>query len=402
MARGKRKNRGNGSDSDQNVNETKHFKSGQQSDSDNQLSVSEILTEANKILYDTDDTDRGSGATYCVEQSGIGEDSVFHTDTSTLKSDCKTTSSHATMANSGQKSPGKDASKDAANANMTDKQQLSLLVQTVLDIKSGQDSMRRMFESKLDKLRGELMTNIDTKVRALKDELCIDIARETNRIDDVLTTVRLMEGRLQSLEQQCSHQTINNGTSDTNEMHSTATPDPRGNPLDDPNRTVTASGLQVAELEDPIQVAQDLVNSLGTDVGENVKVTAAVRLPARFHDRPPILKFSLNCHDQKVTLLRKKSGLRFIDRFKHVQIRSSKSRIERLIEMNARAVLQTLPHGRSFRVDASGRIKPRNQQDRGQNSNTESRHEQQPSQNNQQSRHPQQAYTGNQAEDATQ
>ena len=48
--------------------------------------------------------------------------------------------------------------------------------------------------------------------------------------------------------------------------------------------------------------------------------------------------------------------------YKTVYILSSKSRIERLIEMNARAVLRNLPQGRLLRVDASGRIKQRNDQ----------------------------------------
>ena len=46
--------------------------------------------------------------------------------------------------------------------------------------------------------------------------------------------------------------------------------------------------------------------------------------------------------------------------YKTVYIWSSKSRIELLIEMNARAVLRNLPQGRSFRVDANRRMKQRN------------------------------------------
>ena len=48
--------------------------------------------------------------------------------------------------------------------------------------------------------------------------------------------------------------------------------------------------------------------------------------------------------------------------YKTVYIRSSKSRIERLIEINARAVLRNLPQGRSLRIDANGPIKQRNEQ----------------------------------------
>lgn len=50
--------------------------------------------------------------------------------------------------------------------------------------------------------------------------------------------------------------------------------------------------------------------------------------------------------------------------YKNVYIRSSKSRIERLIEMNDRAVLRQLPDGRTLRVDASGRIQQRKPNER--------------------------------------
>jgi hypothetical protein len=101
------------------------------------------------------------------------------------------------------------------------------------------------------------------------------------------------------------------------------------------------------------------VNSLGEEVQSKVIVTDAIRLPARFHDRPPILKFSVETLEQKILLLRNKPKLRFSAEYKHVQVRSSKSHIERLIEMNARATIRNLPQGRSLRVDARGRIKSR-------------------------------------------
>ncbi|CAC5383303.1 unnamed protein product [Mytilus coruscus] len=64
--------------------------------------------------------------------------------------------------------------------------------------------MKRMFESKLDKLRTDLMANVDNKVRALRDEISIDINRETNRTDQLLTTVQSIQTRLDSFEQDTS------------------------------------------------------------------------------------------------------------------------------------------------------------------------------------------------------
>ena len=53
-------------------------------------------------------------------------------------------------------------------------------------------------------------------------------------------------------------------------------------------------------------------------------------------------------------------NLKDTDDFKNVFLKSSKSHAERLIELNARAILRELPQGRSLRVDSNGRIKPRN------------------------------------------
>jgi len=180
------------------------------------------------------------------------------------------------------------------------------------------------------------------------------ISEETRRVNGVLTTIQLMQSRLDTLEQQRSILQENVLPDQSTANH--------GNPLHDPNRSLTASGIQVTVNENLIQKAQELVNSLGEEVKSQVTVTDAIRLNSRFNDRPPILKFSVGSLDQKVLLLRNKPQLRFIQQYKHVQVRSSKSRIERILETNARAVLRNLPHGRSLRVDASGRIKPRVQQ----------------------------------------
>ena len=52
-------------------------------------------------------------------------------------------------------------------------------------------------------------------------------------------------------------------------------------------------------------------------------------------------------------------GLKDSEEFKNVYLKSSKSHAERLIELNARAILRELPQGWSLRVDSNGRIKPR-------------------------------------------
>jgi hypothetical protein len=53
---------------------------------------------------------------------------------------------------------------------------------------------------------------------------------------------------------------------------------------------------------------------------------------------------------------------------KNVYIKSCKSHVERLIELNARTILRQLPTGRSYRVNANGRIIERTQRQERDNS----------------------------------
>ncbi|VDI28368.1 Hypothetical predicted protein [Mytilus galloprovincialis] len=231
---------------------------------------------------------------------------------------------------------------------------LDSIINSIKELKTSQDSMKRMFESKLDKLRTDLMANVDNKVRALRDEISMDINRETNRTDQLLTTVQSIQTRLDSLEQDTSSK--NSVPLLSHSLYQTQ------NPLDNPDITITASGLPFSDDENIVEKANDLIRALGEDVSDNVNVTAAARLPSRFSDRPAIVKISFSNLDEKVKVLRNKMKLKQTDTYKNVYIKSSKSRIERLIEVNARAVLRNIPGGRALRVDASGRIKSRNNQ----------------------------------------
>ena len=50
------------------------------------------------------------------------------------------------------------------------------------------------------------MANVDTKIRALRDELSIDLSRKTNRIEQVLTTVQCLHDRNFSNENDLSYE----------------------------------------------------------------------------------------------------------------------------------------------------------------------------------------------------
>ncbi|VDI44280.1 Hypothetical predicted protein [Mytilus galloprovincialis] len=295
---------------------------------DSDISVSEILNHTNSILYNSDDD---------LESSIFSETSKPNHNPTKKHSETKMAS---------------DAKNVNKNKDPTVSEKLDTIVNAIQDLKTNQEGMKRMFESKLDKLRTDLMANVDNKIRALRDELSVDIGSETRRTDQLLITVQSLQTRLEGIEEHNNTQSAFNGIGVLNPV----------NPLDNPEITITASGIPVTESEDLLYKTENLIRALGEDVFSYVHVTAATRLPNRFDDRPGIVKFSLRNKDEKVKVLRNKMKLKDNEIYKNVYIKSSKSRVERIIEMNARAVLRNLPQGKSFRVDANGRITPKNNQ----------------------------------------
>ncbi|VDI05653.1 Hypothetical predicted protein [Mytilus galloprovincialis] len=191
--------------------------------------------------------------------------------------------------------------------------------------------MKRMFDSNLDKLKTDLIASVDNKIRTLRDEISLDLARETNRTDQIINTIQSIQSRIDNVEEQGKH--INSHLV---------------------NSIDNASGIPVTEHGNLIQKAESIISALGDEVTQNVQVTGAVRLPTRSTNRPGIVKISFRNTHEKVQVPRNKIKLKDNAVYNKVFIKSSKSRIERLIEMNAHAVLRNLPNAqvRSLRVDA--------------------------------------------------
>ncbi|WAR23590.1 hypothetical protein MAR_037259, partial [Mya arenaria] len=124
-----------------------------------------------------------------------------------------------------------------------------------------------------------------------------------------------------------------------------------------------ARGVNYQDGEDVISKARDIIVSLGTDVAESVYVVNATRFRAHYNGKPGLIKVVLRKREVKVAILRNKMKLKDSDHYKQVYIKSCKSHAERLIELNARAILQQLPQGHDLRVDANGRIRRGNRQE---------------------------------------
>ena len=135
-------------------------------------------------------------------------------------------------------------------------QQIETLMSNVSDVKKNQESMQRMFERKLDRMKNDLMANIDEKVNALRQELTLDLGRETRRIDDIVNDVRVIQQRLNTADGDDSQalgaapSTMNNGWSRPM------------NPLDNNEVTVIAFNIPFTDDEDLMWKARDIVSTV--------------------------------------------------------------------------------------------------------------------------------------------
>lgn len=230
------------------------------------------------------------------------------------------------MAESPQESSGE-------NPGVIDK--LTVIAKAVQNLQAGQQSLKSTLESKLDKFRNEFISSIDEKFKAMRSDIDLELAVHKKDIDQLSQSIDSIVRRLDSIEnQQCPGPSPQNVNS----------------PLDDPNLTIIASN--VTETHDEIlDVARDLVSNLDS----SINVTAASRLNSRF-GKPGLVKISFSSLEEKKAILREKRRLRDTEKYKNVYLRSSKSHTDRLIELNARTILNEIPNGRQFRITSNGRI----------------------------------------------
>ena len=253
--------------------------------------------------------------------------------------------------------PDSKSTKMAANTGtVSDELRIQILsiAESVKSIKEGQDGLKRTLESKIDRLRNDVLSTIDEKVRALKSDIDLDIGRNSRRIDELVNSVHSLTMRIGQIEAGADQ-----GDGVFNDGRDTAMGWSRGTPaipLDNNDITVVVKNLPETPEENLLAKARELISALGEDVSSNVRIAAVSRLPARFRNKPGLMKVSFEDVDQKILVLRNKYKLKNDAAYKRVYIESAKSHVERLLEINARTMLRELPQGRSYRVSGNGRI----------------------------------------------
>lgn len=102
-----------------------------------------------------------------------------------------------------------------------------------------------------------------------------------------------------------------------------------------PRNQIIATNIIQEPSEDMLAIASELVNS----INESVNVVAASRLKSRGKGKPGLVNISMsNLEDKKLVLIEKRK-LRQTEQYKSVFLRGSKSQSDRILELNARTLL---------------------------------------------------------------
>lgn len=214
---------------------------------------------------------------------------------------------------------------------------MTMIADAVSNLQKGKKELQSSFDKKFDKFRNEFMASTDDKFKAMKSDFDLELGRHQNQIDSLSRSIDTLIERIQKVE---------------NLERPDWKQELASNPLNDPERTIIVSNLKQNQDEDILETATDLVRCLS----DSASVVAALRLKSRLNGKPGLVKISFQSTEEKIEVLRRKRDLREVDVYKSVFLRSSKSHAERLIELNAKTILNQIPSGNQFRITSNGRI----------------------------------------------
>ncbi|KAK6171958.1 hypothetical protein SNE40_018376 [Patella caerulea] len=107
---------------------------------------------------------------------------------------------------------------------------LDFLMKGMADIKRNQESMRHVLEAKIDSMRLDLLSTIDSKMKTMKDEI---IAAESVRVNNVSIIIQSRQSKIHELEERPYINQDENNSS----------------PIENNNITIVAYGIQCTENE---------------------------------------------------------------------------------------------------------------------------------------------------------
>ncbi len=192
------------------------------------------------------------------------------------------------------------------------------------------------WKQRLMGIKEEITNSFNVKLQELKD----GINKELESYEERFTQ---MEDRIKELE-----------TSSVSEG-------PKKAALEDVDRCIIISGMTYEDDEDLAEKCTQLIED------PSVNVVECKRLRQRNKKKPPLVKVALGSLEEKIKVLRAKTDIIKKKDFGSLWIRSSKPHVERLIDLNNRALLELLPDGKKYKITGSGRIVKRDEENSASN-----------------------------------
>jgi len=255
-----------------------------------------------------------------------------------------------------QLSPGSQASLNIVSTSFTstpvrngsphDNVDLVQIHQLILEVKETLDSHKQTVSQEIRKLNDNFQAHLDDRITKLGDSLK-SLLKDS--IQDIQQYVDMEVGR------------INSQLQDIQTRVSVIEEKQQQNLEYDPEVSVIMSKVPMTAGEDIQKLAENIIHE-GLGIPE-IPIVRAMRLPQRHlqgqgfrHPSTPLVKVQLRDLDAKKRVLRSKLKLATTQDYANVWIRSSKSHIERLIDINFKTILDMIPDGNTMTVTNSGRI----------------------------------------------
>ena len=159
----------------------------------------------------------------------------------------------------------------SSSSKQSQDERIDKMMEILLSVKKGQESLQKTFDSKIERLRRDVLSTIDDKIKAVKVDVDLQFASLDNRIHELERAMNSFSTDGMPM----SDHTVNNC-----------------------DVTVIVSNLRQRPGEIPLQAAKELIRALGNDVFENTVITDAKRCNERNRGTPPVLKIAFENVEQ--------------------------------------------------------------------------------------------------------
>lgn len=201
------------------------------------------------------------------------------------------------------------------------------------NIETEQKALRDFFGKKFDDLKKELLDTMINKINEVKESFDKELQEVKDKYEELKTDVQ----HLQEITDR--------------------------EPIEDMDRTVIVTNLKDNGMTLERRV-DDMITTLGFTMPHDVSVSQVKRLPGR-GGNTGIVKVAFDSLDSKIKVLRTKKELKKSPEYTKCWMRSSKSHIERISEMNFKTLLDLVQGGDKYKITGNGKIVSQDEGDTG-------------------------------------